>query len=334
MIHIIAEAGSNHNGSIENAKTLVDIAARANADSVKFQIINTWGLYLPGNYEYGHYNLNDIIAFRKKTEFKSDDIITLAQYSQQKNIQFSASIFDDDGLKMLNNVNPPYIKIASGDLNNIRLIRTIINNSNKNSKIIVSTGMASLADIEKTVNLFDKHDALDRLVLLHCVSIYPAKTNETNLSFISTLNKNFGTEVGFSDHTEDSRAALIALGLGATWFEKHFTYNKLADGLDHKHAADEFQLKQYINDLREGEVALIDKKDNKISEGEIYTRKRARRSLYAARNMKIGDIIKDKDILCVRPEGPMQADEIDFLNGKKLIRDICKYQPFTTDIVE
>ena len=148
MIHIIAEAGSNHNGSIENAKKLIDIAANAQADSVKFQIINTWGLYLPGNYEYGHYNLEDVLAFRKKTEFKPEDIRILSEYSKPKKIQFSASIFDEEGLNMLNEVNPSYIKIASGDLNNLRLIRNILANSSNESKLILSTGMSTLSDID------------------------------------------------------------------------------------------------------------------------------------------------------------------------------------------
>jgi sialic acid synthase SpsE len=334
MIHIIAEAGSNHNGSIENAKKLIDIAANAQADSVKFQIINTWGLYLPGNYEYGHYNLEDVLAFRKKTEFKPEDIRILSEYSKPKKIQFSASIFDEEGLNMLNEVNPSYIKIASGDLNNLRLIRNILANSSNESKLILSTGMSTLSDIERTVNEIDKNGHLNRLVLLHCVSIYPARIEETNLSFIATLKKTFGTQVGFSDHTKDSKAALIALGIGATWFEKHFTFDKKAEGLDHKHAADETELKQYVDDLRKGEKALIDKKEDKISEGEFYTRKRARRALYASRDMKAGEIIKDEDILCVRPEGPMQADEIDFLIGKQLAEEIKQYKPFTKDAIK
>ncbi|MDN5291012.1 MAG: hypothetical protein PWQ06_1251 [Anaerophaga sp.] len=330
MIHIIAEAGSNHNGSMERAYQLVDIASNAGADSIKFQIINTWGLYLPGKYEYGHYNIDDIIAFRKKTEFSSEDIEKLSNYSNKKGIQFSASIFDNESLDILNKTNPPYIKIASGDLNNLRLIRTVLQKSKKDTRIILSTGMSTLQDIEKTVKEIDKSGNINRLVLLHCVSVYPAKTEETNLSFISTLKSNFGTEVGFSDHTQNSNAALIALGLGATWFEKHFTFNKRASGLDHKYASNSAQLKKYVTDLRQGESAMISN-DTKISESEYFTRKRARRSLYASRDIKIGEIISDEDILCVRPEGPMQADEIDLLIGKRALRDIKQYEPFTLD---
>ena len=334
MIHIIAEAGSNHNGSMKRAYQLVDIASYAGADSIKFQIINTWGLYLPGKYEYGHYNIDDIIAFRKKTEFSSEDIEKLADYSNKKGIQFSASIFDNKSLDILNKTNPPYIKIASGDLNNLRLIRTVLQKSKKETQIILSTGMSTLQDIEKTVKEIDKSGNINRLVLLHCVSIYPAETEETNLSFISTLKSNFGTEVGFSDHTQNSNAALIALGLGATWFEKHFTFNKRASGLDHKYAANRVQLKNYVSDLRKGEAAMISNDTKKISEKERFTRKRARRSLYASRNIRKGEIIYDKDILCVRPEGPMQADEIDLLIGKRALRDIKQYEPFKLDFLE
>jgi sialic acid synthase SpsE len=192
--------------------------------------------------------------------------------------------------------------------------------------------MSTLKDVENTVNHITKTGFHD-IVLLHCVSVYPAKTEQTNLRFITTLKKEFGFEVGFSDHTATSHAACMSLTLGATWFEKHFTEDKTQKGLDHAYALEEHELKAYVDDLNAAFVALSPKHE-KISDKEYYTRKRARRSLYAAKDLPVGHIIRDDDVLCVRPENVMQADEIDILIGAVLKSEIKKYQPFTRDIIK
>jgi sialic acid synthase SpsE len=327
-IHIIAEAGTNHNGSTQKAFNLIDIAKRCGADSVKFQIINTWGLYLPGKYEYGHYNIDDVIKIRLSTELPDEEYRKIADYAMKKGILFSASVFDSKGLKLLASLNPPYIKIASCDLNNIRFLREV---ASYGKKIILSTGMSSLEDIELTINELYKIN-FTNIVLLHCVSVYPAKLEETNISFIKVLKNHFNLEVGFSDHTQTSHAACMAVALGATWIEKHFTESKKQVGLDHAYALEEDELKSFINDIRAAEIA-IQEKDSKISENEYYTRKRARRSLYASKDLAAGHTISDEDILIVRPESFMQANEYDFLIGKKLNTSIQKYQPFKKEYV-
>ena len=327
-IHIIAEAGTNNNGNLQKAKNLVDIAKRAGADSVKFQLINTWGLYLPGNYDYGHYKIEDVIKIRKDGEMTDDEYTELSAYSKNVGIDFSSSVFDIDGLKLLASFKPSYIKIASCDLNNIRFLKQV---ADCGIKMVVSTGMSTLQDVEKTVNAI-RYNGFNDIVLLHCVSVYPAKLEETNLPFISTLKNNFGTEVGFSDHTPTSHAACMALTYGATWFEKHFTEDKSQKGLDHAYALDESELTNYVKDLHNAVLAISPKED-KISEKEFYTRKRARRSLYAAEDLPIGHIIRDEDVLCVRPENIMQADEIELIIGKKLIKPITKHEPFKLEVV-
>jgi sialic acid synthase SpsE len=322
-IHIIAEAGTNNNGDLQKAKNLVDIAKRAGANSVKFQIINTWGLYLPGKYDYGHYNIEDVIKIRQDGEMTDNEYQAVANHAKKSGIEFSASIFDTNGLKLLDSLNPPYIKIASCDLNNIKLLRQV---ADYGRKIVLSTGMSTIKDIEFTVNELHRNNCTD-LVLLHCVSVYPAKLEQTNLSFISTLKSKFNLEVGFSDHTPTSNAACMALVYGATWFEKHFTEDKSQKGLDHAYALEESELKQYVDDLRAAEIAM-QQKEIKITDSEYYTRKRARRSLYAAHDLHVGHVIQDDDVLVVRPENYMQADEYDYLIGKKLTTPISKYEPF------
>jgi sialic acid synthase SpsE len=328
-IHIIAEAGTNNNGLLAKAKNLSDIAKRAGVNSVKFQVINTWGLYLPGEYEYGKYKIEDVIKIRQDGEMTDAEYQELSDYCNEIGIPFSASVFDKQGLDLLETLDTPYIKLASCDLNNIRFQREACSYG---KRIILSTGMSTLKDIEKAVKNIEKTGFKD-LVLLHCVSVYPSNIELCNLNFISTLKSEFGYEVGFSDHTGTSTASCIALALGATWFEKHFTEDKNQKGLDHAYALDESELKTYVNDLKSTWLAMQPKED-KISEAEYNTRKRARRSLYAKYDFPIGHIITNDDVLCVRPENIMQADEIDDLIGKKLTQEIKKLDPFTLNIVE
>jgi sialic acid synthase SpsE len=330
MAHIIAEAGTNHNGSEAKAKELIDVARRAGADSVKFQIINPWGLYLPGQYSYGHYDIKKVIEIRQSTVLSDDTYRGLAKYATQTGIAFSSSVFDKEGLDLLVSLNPPYIKIASCDLNNIRFLKQVME---RGTKVVLSTGMSSLQDIEKTIKALEPTGNLKNLVLLHCVSVYPAKTEQANLTFITTLKNKFGVEVGFSDHTGESIAACMALALGATWFEKHFTTDRTQEGFDHAYAMEEEGFAKYVADIRAAEEALKPK-DEKISDAERYTRKRARRSLYAARDIQAGQVITDDDVLVVRPEGIMNADDIDLIVGKTAAVALKQHEPFSLEKVK
>lgn len=322
-LHIIAEAGSNHNGKPALARELVDIAVDCGADSVKFQIINPWGLYLPGEYKYGHYDIKEVIRIRKEGQLSDEAWASIAGYAREKGISFSASVFDEPGLDLLLSFDPPYVKTASCDLNNLRFLRQI---AERGKKMVISTGMSTLRDIEKAIHALTKMNFTD-IVLLHCVSIYPAPLGKTNLKFISVLREQFGFPVGFSDHTSSSIAACMALCEGATWFEKHFTMDKRLEGFDHAHAQDAAELKQYVQDIHEAWQALQPPAD-KLSDDERYTRQRARRSLYAARDLPAGHVLRDADVLIVRPENVMDADQIDLIIGQALKTAVKQYEPF------
>ena len=327
-IHIIAEAGTNHNGNIQQAKELIDIAHYAAADSVKFQIINPWGLYLPGEYTYGTYDIKEVIKIRQSTVFSDEEYEALNQYAKNVGIKFSGSVFDKEGLNLLTKFNPPYIKIASCDLNNLRFLRQV---AERGIKMIISTGMSTIEDIEKSIKTVLEVGNKD-IVLLHCVSVYPAKLQETNLDFIDQLKRNFGFPVGFSDHTGDSIAACLALTKGATWFEKHFTADKTQKGFDHAYAMEKEGLKQYVTDIRNAQIALMSSK-KKITDAERYTRKRARRSIYASRDIKKGEVLTNDDLLIVRPEGILDADMIDLIIGKPVIQDVKQYTALSFDLI-
>jgi N,N'-diacetyllegionaminate synthase len=327
-IHIIAEAGTNNNGSLQKAKNLADIAKRSGADSVKFQIIYPWGLYLPGKYEYGKYDIAKVIEIREKGVLKDEEYAELNQYCNSIGIPFTSSVFDTRGLELMLGFNPPYIKLASCDINNVRFLREV---AQCGKPIIVSTGMSVMPEIEIGVNTLLQAGAKD-VVIMHCISNYPAYLHQANISYIKVLKEKFGLPVGFSDHTSDSIAACMALTMGATWFEKHFTEDKTQEGLDHAYAQEEKDFTKYVKDIKDAQQALVLRED-KVSEDEKYTKKRARRSLYAAKDLPAGHILTDDDVLCVRPENIMPAEQIDALIGKKLTKEISQHQAFDLSFI-
>ncbi|MFL5754306.1 MAG: N-acetylneuraminate synthase family protein [Bacteroidia bacterium] len=327
-IHIIAEAGTNNNGSLQKAKNLADIAKRAGADSVKFQIIYPWGLYLPGEYEYGKYDIKKVIEIREKGVLKDEEYADLNEYCKSIKIPFTSSVFDKRGLDLMMSFDPPYIKLASCDINNVRFLREV---AKCGKPIVISTGMSTMPEIEIGVNALVRSGAKE-VIVMHCVSNYPAYLHQSNISYIKVLREKFGLPVGFSDHTGDSVAACMALCMGATWFEKHFTEDKTQEGLDHAYAQEEKEFSKYVKDIRDAAKALILRED-KVSEDEKYTKRRARRSLYAAGDLAAGHILTDDDVLCVRPENTMSADQIDLLIGKKLLKPISLHQAFDLSFI-
>lgn len=322
-IHIIAEAGTNNNGSLQKAKNLADIAKRAGADSVKFQIIYPWGLYLPGEYEYGKYDIKKVIEIREKGVLKDEEYAELNRYCNSIQIPFTSSVFDERGLELMLSFNPPYIKLASCDINNVRFLRKV---AKCGKTIVISTGMSEMREIEIGINALTQAGAKD-IVIMHCVSNYPAYLHQSNITYIKVLKEKFGLPVGFSDHTGDSIAACMALCMGATWFEKHFTEDKTQEGLDHAYAQEEEEFTRYVKDIHDAQKALVLRED-KVSEDEKYTKKRARRSLYAAKDLPAGHVLTDEDVLVVRPENIMPAEAIDIIIGKPLKKAISIHQAF------
>jgi N,N'-diacetyllegionaminate synthase len=330
-VHIIAEAGSNYNGSVALAKELNSVAKTAGADSVKYQIINTDALYLAGEYAYGHYNIEDIRAIRRRDELGDAQWAEICADANEKGIAFSSSVFDSKGLDLVCSFDPPYLKTASCDLNNLRFLREV---AERGRKMVVSTGMSTLGDIEKTIKVLAKEGIEgDKLVLLHCVSAYPSELKDTNLTFLQTLGSAFGTAVGFSDHTLGNEAACIAVALGATWIEKHFTTDQGLDGLDHKHAMEPGPFKGYVCAIRETEISLRPKV-TKIGSAEAYTRKRARRGIYLAKTLPAGHILTNEDLFVVRPESEIPADEIDAIVGQRLKQPVRALAPISMHLLE
>ncbi len=316
-IHIIAEAGTTHEGDVETALKLVDAARGAGADSVKFQFIDPAQLYLTKLRENGALVDNPVIRAREAQMLTDAEWHRVAQHAAAAGIRFSSSIFDQGRLKFLLGLNPPYVKIASTDTNNEGLIEAA---AAAGTRILLSTGMSGLGEIEHAVETLQRKGAKD-FVLFHCVSVYPCPTEMANVSFVATLKQAFGCEVGFSDHTESSVAAVAALALGATWFEKHMTLDRTAKGFDHAYAMEPAGLASYVSDLRQAKAALTPRVP-KMGPDEASVRQRARRSLWAARDLPAGHVLTPADVLVVRPAGPLTPADLPLVLGQTLSRPV------------
>ena len=329
LVHVIAEAGTNHNGYYGTAQRLVDEAAAAGADSVKFQLIYPEGLYLPHNIDKGMARPNPVFQKRQAMRLSDDEYRQLAAYCRNRNIMFGASVFDERGLALLDELGPGYIKIASCDLNNSRLLMAA---AERGRQLVVSTGMASLQEIERAVS-----DLLStgntNVILMHCVSIYPCPTTHTNLHFVRVLKEAFGLPVGFSDHTERNVAAAGAVSLGATWIEKHLTLDRSSDGFDHAYAYEPSMFTEFVADLR-AIVQACQEPRSKVRSEEAEVRRRARRGLYAARAIHAGATLNESDVLVVRPEGPLSPNALPLILGKRVTRTIQQYEPLAWEAIE
>lgn len=328
QIHIIAEAGTNHNGKIETAMKLIDTAILAKANSVKFQLIHPEKLYLPKIFNKGQYTVNEVFRQREKWMLPDEAYYELVAYSKEKNISFSASVFDRKAVEILDKLDVDYIKIASCDLNNSFLIKLA---ANTGKTVIISTGMAQLTEIEKAVQAF-LSTGNENLVLMHCISVYPCNLSQTNLGFIDLLKNYFGFPVGFSDHTMNNLASAIAVAKGVDYIEKHFTLNRQTEGFDHVYSMEPDQMINYVADMRSCEAACRSQFP-KTQKNEIEVRNRARRGLYAAHDLESGKKLNEEDILTVRPEGKLQPNEIELVVGKKTIRKISQYEPISHEMV-
>jgi len=327
-VHVIAEAGTTHEGSVETALGCVDIAAEAGADSVKFQIIHAEGLYLPQVCEGGEQRPNPVFQQRRVQQLPDEAWARLAARARARGLDMSASVFDERGLDLLDVLDPPYIKVASCDLNHAALLRMV---AERGRKMIVSTGMAELSEIERAVADVTA-TGHDDIVLMHCVCSYPAELASMNLGFITTLRSEFGYPVGLSDHTETSLAAAMAIALGATWIEKHFTYDRTAEGFDHSFATEPDQLAAFVVDVRAAQCACRVPLE-KVGAAEAELKRRARRGVYAARAIPKGTTLAEADVIVRRPESDLDPNDLERLIGRNVRRDVRPYEALEWGLV-
>ena len=334
--YIIAEIGANHNGDMQLAKEMVRRAKICGADCVKFQIkmspnelatydhaleLNSGKIRLENVKEWKNekLGLRNIFEQTKKFHLDKKQYEELINFANDIGIDASASVFTKEGVDFLSKQNIAFIKVASMDFVNQDLIQYMYSTG---IPIIASTGMCSEKEIDEFVNNIPK-DYKNKIGILHCVSIYPPKEEILQLNFIRTLKEKYNLPIGFSDHTIGTFYSLLSIGLGATILEKHFTLDKNLPGWDHKVSANPEELEFICKNAPLVKKSLGDGR-KKVTNAELKKRKKFRRSLTTKNKLEKGQIIERKDLTYKRPGTGIKPDEIKYILGKKVNKDIDK----------
>jgi len=330
---IIAEAGVNHNGKLENAKKLVDIAKRAGADAVKFQTYKSEGVATKkaDTADYAKRNIGKNIKqyeMIKKYELKYEDFVKLKKYCDKKNIMFLSTPHSFDAIDFLEDLVPAY-KFGSGDITNLPALEYA---AKKGKPMIIGTGMSTIKEIKEAINTIKKQRNKN-IITLHCTSNYPCNLEEVNLRAIKTMEKKLDCLVGYSDHTMGITVPIMAATLGAVIVEKHFTIKKSLKGPDHKASVEPNELKKMIEEIRNVEKALgsYEKKPTK-SEKKIM--KNVRKSIVAKNKIKKDTIIKRNMLEIKRPGNGVEPGKIYDIIGKKTKREIKRDEIIKQNMVK
>ena len=312
---IIAEAGVNHNGDLELAKQLIDAAAEAGADLVKFQTFNAdrqvtrtakkadYQTQTTGNKESQH----EMLRRLELTEKIHHELIA---HCAGRNIGFFSTGFDIESVDLLLSLGQDHFKIPSGEITNLPYLRHI---GQLRKSIILSTGMATLGDIDAAIDVLEQAGtARAQITVLHCTTEYPTPMNEVNLRAMQSIHTAFGVAVGYSDHTQGIEVAIAAVAMGATVIEKHFTLDRNLPGPDHKASLEPEELKAMVAAIRNIEIALGDG-IKRLTPSEARNKPVARKSLLASQAIKAGEVFSAQNITTKRPGtgvSPMLWDEV------------------------
>ncbi|MCK5082286.1 MAG: pseudaminic acid synthase [Candidatus Omnitrophica bacterium] len=329
--YIIAEIGSNHNRDFDTARALIDVAKESGCNAVKFQSYTADGLYSkftprisemedrshPGETPY------ELI---KRVQMPVDWHQPLSEYCQKAGITFCSTPFDESMVDILEGVNIPFYKVSSYD---ITFYPMLVKIARTGKPVILSTGNSDMKDIEAAVDILKDNGCVE-LVLLHCVSQYPAVYEDMNLKCIETLRNKFDCLVGLSDHTMDSLCGIMAVSLGVSIIEKHITLDRKTFGPDHPFALEPDQLKEYVAAVRNAETILGDGVKS-VCSSEQENHKIGRRSIIAAENIKKGEEFTREKLVIKRPAMGIHPRDLNEVIGKRAKKDILKDYWITQD---
>lgn len=330
MVFIIAEAGVNHNGSRELALELVDIAAEAGADAIKFQTFKADKLVRKGaekaEYQKRETGGGDQHSMLQKLEMSEELHRELIERCELRNIEFMSTAFDEQALDFLLAHDMKRVKIPSGEITNHAFIRFI---ATKNVPIIMSTGMATINEIEEAKLVIKNEREIcgftgaleDILTILHCTSNYPALPEDVNLKAMNTIAEVTGMPIGYSDHTLGIAVSTGATAMGATVIEKHFSKSRDLPGPDHKASLEPNELNELVKNIRVITKALGSSK-KAPTESELPVRQLVRRSITIDKNVKSGQVITQEDIVLMRPGTGILPKQLDDVIGMSAVRDL------------
>ena len=328
-VYVIAEAGVNHNGCVDTAKKMIDVAAAVGADAVKFQtyraerVISVYAE--KAEYQKRNTPENESpLAMSRKLELDEEAHRELVSCCKSKDITFLSSPYDSESIELLDDLGLEIFKIPSGEITNLPYLRKI---GGLRKKIILSTGMAELEEIRAALDiLVEGGTAKENITILHCNTQYPTPMEDVNLRAMVTLRETFGVETGYSDHTRGIEVSLAAVALGASVIEKHFTLDRDMEGPDHKASLEPDELKTLVTSIRNIEIALGDGV-KKPSASELKNMPIARKSIVAAEAIRAGDVFTEKNITTKRPGTGISPMEWDRIPGQKAKRDFRKDEP-------
>ena len=309
---IIAEIGVNHNGDVSTARKMIKVAKECGADIVKFQTFNTDALTskFAKMAEYQKKNLGEEKSQKdmlKSLALSYDDFKELAEYCKKVGIMFLSTPFDIGSVHFLNSLQDIW-KIPSGEITNYPYLVEI---AKTGKKVILSTGMCTIDEVEDALKVLKTNGATD-ITLLHCTTDYPAPLESVNLKAMLTLKEKFGCPVGYSDHTKGIEVSVAAVAMGAEVIEKHFTLDRNMPGPDHKASLEPNELKELVDAIRNVEKALGDG-NKKPTESELLNRAVARKSIVALKAIKAGELFTEDNLTTKRPGNgisPMRWNEI------------------------
>lgn len=321
---IIAEAGVNHNGDIELAKKLIEVAAQAGADFVKFQTFKTENLVSKSaqmaDYQQNNLNSQGASQFEmlKKLELDLNMHLILIEHANKNGIKFLSTAFDLDSIDLLVDLKMPFFKIPSGEITNKPYLQKI---ARTKLPVIISTGMADLIDIENAVNVFKAENySSEGLSILHCNTEYPTPMGDVNLNAMNTIKNKFDLEIGYSDHTLGVEVSIAAVAMGARIIEKHFTLDKNMIGPDHKASLNSEELALMVRSIRNIEDAFGNG-EKSPSKSEIKNMLAARKSIHVNKELRKGHELTVLDLDMKRPSLGISPMEYEKVIGKTLAID-------------
>ncbi len=317
---IIAEIGANHNGNIENAYKLIDIAKNSGANAVKFQSYRAetlYSKYTPRRVKADGSKGPDPYELIKSIQTPYEWHASLKQYCDSKGITFISSPFDSLAIDSLEEVGIEIYKVASSEIGDPLLIKKI---ASTKKPMIISTGKSSLRDIENVLS-WCREEGNEQLVLLECVASYPCSYESMNLRTIKTLRDSFGVLTGFSDHNIENITDVVAVSMGACVIEKHVTLDREMEGPDHHFALDPEGLKQLVSWVRKTEACLGDGV-KRVDSSEFQGRRLGNRSIHAKKDLKEGDVITLDSIILKRPNLGINPIDLDAIIGMRLTKDV------------
>lgn len=324
QVLIIAEAGVNHNGNIDTAKKLIDAAAEAGVDYVKFQTFKAEKIVTKtaSRAKYQDSNTGDKdsqFEMLKKLEISEEMHLELIHYCERKNIKFLSTAFDLESLTYLKSLGLKLAKIPSGEITNLPYLRAM---AKLFPEIILSTGMANMDEIKAASEVLIMNGTkLENITILHCNTEYPTPMEDVNLKAMLDIKKQLNTKIGYSDHTLGIEVPIAAVALGAKVIEKHFTLDRNLPGPDHKASLEPSELKAMVTAIRNIEKAISGSGIKEESPSEAKNKPIARKSIIASQNIKKGEVLSEENLSIKRPGtgiNPMRWDEI---IGQQAIKD-------------